>query len=240
MLYVSQNNIFDGINFESTLSRVMLPLDINDADLLTGNVPEQVLRPTQMTYFLLHHQLDSISAKICDALFRFPSGYPVGNLEAEIFAVLGVCERRYQVAPCDDNLPLHHLAAVNILYSYCHHLLLLIHRPGVCRYLQGHITRETHAAWTNCIASAKVILSAYQIFHNTPGSGSYKWSSSGNGSFYAFHALVILSLLTMIPSNQFEIAEVMDLLRRSTLVFVSFSKSGRFCGNAVPVIGQIM
>ncbi|KAL4870024.1 hypothetical protein BDV12DRAFT_68853 [Aspergillus spectabilis] len=240
MLYTIQNTTYGNLNPNLASMAVKLPLDVNDVDLLTGTISEPAPRPTQMTYLLLKYRLYNISSMICETLFSFPPRYTVAQLEAEILTIHEICENRYQLEPGSDPLPVHHLANLNILYSYIHQLFLLLLRPALLRYLQGDITTETCAARAKCIASAKTSLAIHQTLHESSQFATYKWYNSNQGSFHAFHAAVILSAMLMYPETQYEAAEIKDLLWKSLDVFASLSNRSNFCSKAVPVLRQII
>lgn len=240
ILYTSQNITYGNLNPGPSFRGVQLPLDVNDVDLLTGTVSELPPSPTQMTYLLLQHRLHSISSLITEALFIFPPRNTVAQLEIEILSVHEICERRYQLEPDSEPLPVHHLANLNILYSYIHQLILLLCRPALCRYLQGDITAETCVARAKCIASAKTSLAIHQTLHNSPGFASYTWYSSTLGSFHAFHAAVTLCAILIYSDDQYERTEIKELLRKSLDVFTSISTRSNFCSKAVPVLRQLM
>ncbi|KAL3469068.1 hypothetical protein BJX99DRAFT_242120 [Aspergillus californicus] len=240
MLYTIQNTAFGNLNPGLASLGVKLPLDVNDVDLLTGTVLEDTPRPTQMTYLLLQHSLYNISSMICETLFSFPSRYTVAHLEAEILTVHEICEKRYRLEPSLGPLPVHHLANLNILYSYVHQLFLLLLRPALCRYLQGDITAETCAARAKSIASAKTSLAIHQTLYESPQFASYKWYNSGIGSFHAFHAAVILCVMLTYPGDPYEANEMKELLWKSLDVFASLSNRSNFCSKAVPVLRQII
>ncbi|KAL4979980.1 hypothetical protein BDW66DRAFT_84919 [Aspergillus desertorum] len=241
MLYTTHSNAYGSPHPSLASMSTKLPLDVNDVDLLTGAVSEPATpRPTQMTYLLLQYRLHNISSMICDSLFSFPPRYTVAQLEVEILSVHEMCEKRYQLEPGLEPLPVHHLANLNILYSYIHQLLLLLFRPALCRYLQGEITTETCAARAKCLASAKTSLAIYQILHGSPQFASYKWYNSYQGSFHAFHAAVILSVLLMYAENQHEAADIKDLLWKSLDTFASLSNRSNFCSKVVPLLRLIV
>ncbi|CEL01477.1 hypothetical protein ASPCAL01059 [Aspergillus calidoustus] len=240
MLYVNQNVTFGNLNPGLSSFGVKLPLDVNDVDLLTGTVSGPVNRPTQMTYLLVQYRLHNISSMICDTLFSFPPRYSVTQIEAEILNVHEMCEKRYQLEPGLEPLPVHHLANLNILYSYIHQLYLLLLRPALCRYLQGDITPETCAARAKCVASAKTSLAIHQTLYESPQFASYKWFNSGLGSFHAFHAAVILCVMLMYPDNHYEAQDIKEILWKSLDVFASLSNRSSFCSKAVPVLRQII
>ncbi|KAL4987214.1 hypothetical protein BDW68DRAFT_188210 [Aspergillus falconensis] len=241
MLYTAHSNAYGTPHPGLVSTTTKLPLDVNDVDLLTGRVSESATpRPTQMTYLLLQYRLHNVLYMICQSLFSFPPRHTTAQLEVEILSVHEMCEKRYQLEPGLEPLPVHHLANLNILYSYIHQLLLLLFRPALCRYLQGEITTETCAARAKCLASAKTSLAIHQTLHESPQFASYKWYNSNQGSFHAFHAAVILCAMLMYPENQYEAADIKDLLWKSLDVFTSLSNRSNFCSKAVPVLRLII
>ncbi|KAF7595056.1 hypothetical protein BBP40_007459 [Aspergillus hancockii] len=168
ILYIDQNNTFGGSDQRIHLQDVKFPLEINDVDLLTGEVSEPIAHPTQMTYLLLEYQLKRISSMICETLFTFTPRFNVPHIEAEILAIHETCDKRYQLDASSETLPAHHLANLNILYGHIHQLFLLVLRPNLCRYLQGEITPEACSARAKCAASAKATLAIYQSLHDLP------------------------------------------------------------------------
>ncbi|GLA50472.1 hypothetical protein AnigIFM63604_006532 [Aspergillus niger] len=240
MLYTIQNTVFGHLGHHIPSQGVKPPLEINDVDLLTGSLSEQSSRPTQMTYLLLEFRLDKVLSMICQTLFSFCPKFSLSQLEAQVLAVHEICDRRYQINPNLEPLPVHHVASLNILYSYIHQLLLLLLRPGLCCYLQGEFTPETYAARTKCVASAKASLSIYHSLHESPQFASYKWYNCGLGSFHAFHAAVVLSVTLMYPESQFEFVEIKDMLWKSLDVFAALSNRSNFCSKAVPVLRRLI
>ncbi|OOF90340.1 hypothetical protein ASPCADRAFT_135246, partial [Aspergillus carbonarius ITEM 5010] len=240
MLYIAQNTVFGHFDHQVASQDVKLPLEINDVDLLTGSLSEQSTSPTQMTYLLLEFRLDKIFSMICRTLFSFYPKFSLSQLEAQILSVHDMCDKRYQINRNVEPLAVHHVANLNILYSYIHQLLLLLLRPSLCCYLQGDFTPETYASRTKCVASAKASLSIYQALHESPQFASYKWYNSGLGTFHAFHAAVILSVTLMYPESHFEFVEIKETLWKSLEVFAASSNRSNFCSKAVPILRQII
>ncbi|KAF9885289.1 hypothetical protein FE257_013090 [Aspergillus nanangensis] len=241
MLYTMQNNSFGSMDLRILSQDVKLPLDINDVDLLTGS-SEPSSRPTQMTYLLLQDRLNKISSMIREALFSFPVRITLPQIENEILTVREICDKRYHLDTGNSPKPLaiHHQANLNILYSYIHQLFLLLLRPSLCRYLQGEITPETCAARAKCVTSAKASLAIYRTFYDSSQFSPYKWYNSATGSFHAFHAAIVLSIVLLYPDSQFEFNEIKDLLWGTLDVFAALSNRSNFCSKAVPVLRNII
>jgi len=242
MLYTIQNASFGSLDQHLLAQDVKLPADVNDVDLLTGMPSESAPRPTQMTYLLLKFRLYKVSAMICESIFSFPyrSRTSTPQLESEIVAIQEMCDERYQLDTTHEPLPTHHMANMNVLYSYIHQLFLLLLRPTLCRYFQGEITPETSASRAKCVASSKASLTIYTSLSELPQFAPYKWYNSGLGSFHAFHAAVVLSVILMNPESQAEFVEIKDILGKSLDVFAALSNRSAFCSKAVPILRQIM
>jgi hypothetical protein len=246
VLYTIQNTAFGSLDQQALPQDVKMPADIDDVDLLTSPsskrpAPSTFPRPTQMTYLLLNFRLYRTSSKICETIFSYPSTsrFTTSHLEAEIISVREMVEARY-AADRNNPLLIHHQANHHILYSQIHQLLLLLLRPGLCRYLQGEITPETCATRAKCIASAKASLSIFETLLETQSFKPYKWYTSGLGSFHAFHAAVTLAVILLIPESQSEYEEIKDILDRALDMFASLSVRSVFCSKAVPIIRQMM
>ncbi|PWY70428.1 C6 zinc finger domain protein [Aspergillus heteromorphus CBS 117.55] len=238
MLFTVQNTVYGHFHQSSSLG-MNPPLEVNDVDLLTGSLSAKPTRPTHMTYLLLESRLNRIFSMICRTLFGFPK-YSLSQLESQTLAVHEMCDQRYQLNTNLEPLPTHHVANLNILYSSIHQLLLLLLRPSFCCYLQGVFTPETCASRTKCIASAKASLLIYQTLDGSSQFASYKWYNSGQGSFHAFHAAVVLSVTLMYPESQYEFVETKEMLWKSLDVFAALSNRSNFCSKAVPVLRQII
>lgn len=242
MLYTIQNASFGSLDQRLLAQDVKLPADVNDVDLLTGTATALTTRPTQMTYLLLKFRLYKISAMICEAIFSFPykPRASVSQLEADIVGVQEMCDKRYQLDTSQEPLPTHHLANMNIVYSYIHQLFLLLLRPTLCRYLQGEVNSETSASRAKCIASSKASLAIYQTLFEAPHFAPYKWYNSGLGSFHAFHAAVVLSIVLLNSESQAEFIEIKDILWKSLDIFAALSNRSAFCSKAIPILRQIL
>lgn len=251
MLFTIQNTSFGSLDQRMLSQEVKMPADVDDVDLLTSPTAPMTSdpsssssptnRPTQMTFLILTVRLHKISNKVCEAIFSYPqSRFQTSKLEAEILAIREICETRYQVDPDQDDLPIHHQANRYILQSHINQLLLLLLRPSLCRFLQGEITAETCASRAKCMESAKASLSIFQTLHESPELTSYKWYTSGLGSFHAFHAAVVLGVGLSHSENRAGFDEIKEILDKALELFASLSVRSPFSSKAVPVVRQIM
>ncbi|KAJ5920975.1 hypothetical protein N7466_009301 [Penicillium verhagenii] len=248
MLYTIHNTSFGSLDQQLINQDVRMPADVDDIDLLTTpNITSDPSsspssnRPTQMTYLLLSHRLYKISTKICETIFTYPqvSRFTIAQLEAELMSVRDLCDSRYSLDN-GEQLPVHHQANLNILYSQIHQLLLLLLRPNLCRFIQGEITPETCESRAKCMASAKASLAIFQTLLESSQFAPYKWYTSGLGSFNAFHAAVVLAVGLLNPENEAEFDEIKETLSKALDMFASLSVRSIFCSKAVPVVRQII
>lgn len=246
ILYTIQKTAFGSLVQDNLKQDVKMPADIDDVDLITSSnltrpAPSTSPGLTHMTHLCFSFRLYKISSQICETIFSYPSTprFTTSQLEAEITSVSEMVAARYTVDTMTP-LPIHHQANHHILHSQIQQLLLLLLRPGLCRYIQGEITPETCAIRTKCIASAKTLLSSFNTLFETPSFRSYKWYIGGLGSFYAFHAAVTLAVVLVIPEGQSEYDEIKDLLDRALDIFASLSVRSAFCGKGIPIVRRIM
>lgn len=246
ILYTIQKTAFGSLDQHNLTQDVKMPADIDDIDIITSSnltraAPSTSPGLTQMTHLRFTFRLYKISSHICETIFSYPSAsrFTTSQLEAEITSIREMVAARYTVDTMTP-LPIHHQANHHILHSQIQQLLLLLLRPGLCRYMQGEITPETCAIRTKCIASAKTLLSIFNTLFETPSFRPYKWYIGGLGSYYAFHAAVTLAVLLLIPEGQSEYEEIKDLLDQALDIFASLSVRSAFCSTAVPIIRQIM
>lgn len=250
MLYTIQNTSFGSLDQQMLSQDVQMPADVDDVDLLTGpsalmtsgtSSSPSTSHPTQMTFLLLTFRLYKISNKICETVFSYPqSRYTMSQLEAEILVIRELCDTRYQVDTTREPLSIHHQANRNILYSHINQLLLLLFRPSLSRFLQGERTPETCTSRVKCTICAKTSLAIFQTLLEAPQFASYKWYTSGLGSFHAFHAAVVLAVGLSHSDTQADFDETKDILNKALDMFASLSIRSPFSSKAVPVLRQIM
>lgn len=249
MIYTIQNTSFGSLDARFLSHDVKLPADVNDLDLLVGsNCSDRDPRsgPTQMTYLLMKFRLYEISAKICQGIFfndgsaRSQPSSSVTELQQEIIAIQEACKERYLSDTSREPLPSHHMANLNILYSYINQLFLLLYRPLFRKYFQGEVTPATRNARDRCLASAREMLAIYKNMVETPQFAEYKWYSGGLGSFHAFHAAVILVAVLMNPDSHAEFDDLRRLLSESIDLFASLAHRSTICSRVVPILRNFM
>lgn len=247
MIYTIQNTSFGSLDARFLSHDVKLPADVNDLDLLVGsNNYDRDARsgPTQMTYLLMKFRLYEISARICQGIFTVPAqSQPqpsVTDLQQEIVAIQEACKERYLSDASREPLPSHHMANLNILYSYINQLFLLLYRPLFWKYLQGEVTPATRNARDRCLQSAREMLAIYRNMVETPRFAEYKWYTGGLGSFHAFHGAVILGAVLMNPDNQAEFDDIKRLLSESIDLFASLAHRSTICSRVVPILRNFM
>ena len=245
LLHTIQKTLFGSLDQQNLTQDVKIPADIDDVDLLISSnfkrpAPSTSPSLTQMTYFRFTFQLYKISSHICEAIFTYPSTsrFTASQIEAEITSVREMVAARY--APDTKTpVPIHHQANYHILQCQIQQLLLLLLRPRLCRYVQGEITPETCAIRAKCIASAKILLSIFEILFKSPSFKPYKRYTSGLGSLYAFQAAVTLAVILLIHEGQSEYEEINDLLDRALDIFALLSVRSILCSKAVPIYDEL-
>lgn len=242
MIYTIHNTAFGSLDQRILIQDVKLPSDVNDASLVRGTLPENQVGPTQMTYLLIKFRLYEISSKICQGIFSLPnrSQFTIAELEKEILTVQEMCNIRYLRDTTREPLPSHHMANLNIIYSYIHQLCLILHRPNFCRYLQGESSSETRNSRQRCVESARSMLSIHETLCKSPQFAPYIWYNSGLGSFHAFHAAIVLAVVLMKPENQDEFDDIKALLLNSLDTFASLSHRSNICSKAVRILKHLM
>jgi hypothetical protein len=243
MLYTIQNTSFGSLDARFLSHDVKLPADVDDLDLLTGMCDRGPRgRPTQMTYLLMKFRLYEISAKICQGIFNV-SGRPppsVTELEQEIMVIQEACRERYLLDASREPLPSHHMANLNIIYSYINQLSLLLYRPLFRKYFEGDARPATRNARDRCVEAARGILSIYKNMLETQQFSEYKWYTGGLGSFHAFHAAVTLVVVLMHADNHAEFEDIKRLLNESVDLFLSLVHRSTICNKVVPILRNFM
>ncbi|KAL2005352.1 hypothetical protein VTN00DRAFT_2563 [Thermoascus crustaceus] len=242
MMYTVQNTAFGSLDQRLLTQDVRLPADVDDASLIHGTHPDRRMGPTQMTYLLIKFRLYEISSKICQGIFSLPnkSLFTIPQLEKEIFTVQEICNTSYLRDTTREPLPDHHMANLNIIYSYIHQLCLLMHRPGFCRYLQGDNSDETRNSRKRCVDSARSVLSIYETLCKSPQFAPYIWYNSGLGSFHAFHGAIVLAVVLMKPDSQAEFNDIKAILQNSLDTFASLSHRSNICSKAVKILRHLI
>ncbi|KAN0082228.1 hypothetical protein V8E54_003526 [Elaphomyces granulatus] len=241
-VYMIQHTAFGSLDARFLVHDVRLPTDIDDLDLVVGPVREPHVGPTQMTYLLMKFRLYEIAAKICQGIFN-PSSrsqLPAMKFHKDITMIQDACNARYLSDTSREPLPAHHMANLNIIYSYINQLCLLLHRPTFHQYFQGEVNGETRNARDRCVEAAKGILAIHRTLVEAPQFGPYKWYTCGLGSFHAFHAAVVLTVTLMHPDNQAEFDETKSLLSDAMGLFTVLSHRSDICNRAVPILQNLI
>ncbi|KAJ5891356.1 uncharacterized protein N7473_007584 [Penicillium subrubescens] len=241
-----QNNLFGILTPQNCTKDMILPADMDDADLFTTtSIPlssDGFFSPcnaplTQMTYLFLACHLNRMSDRICEFVFSsMRSRYCLATLEAELEAVRDHCDARYT----QEYLPVHHHANKKTLQAQIQQQLLLLHRPTLIRFLCGEKNPETYAAREKCIASANTALSIFFDLVGDPQFIPHMWWTSGLGSFYAFHALIVLSVLLHHSDSASEFDRTKEVVIKGRGIFATLSVRSIFCSKAVPILTRIM
>lgn len=245
MLFTIQNTSMGYLDQRVISHNVKLPMDANDADLSRESPQSSDMQsPTQMSYILHKFRLYDICARICSGVFgaAMLSYDSILALEQKIHREQATWESRYALDSQSCELPAYHRVHLNILYSYSHQLLLLLHRPCIIRTVENLEVgpREIENSKKRCIESAENILRIHESLFKSTEFASFRWYNEGLGSFHAFHACVVLfALLTEIgdPIQYFELKQV---LKRSLSIFTVMAERSHVCVKAASVLRYLL
>ncbi|KAJ5389786.1 uncharacterized protein N7496_000854 [Penicillium cataractarum] len=250
ILYTLQNTLFGNLNQQITTQEVKLPAEVDDVDILTGInthlLSDKCSSPytahlTQMTYMCLACHLHRTANLVSEYISSYTSPRSLtSTLEAEINALRERCDARYTQDRSQEPSPTYHFANKNILHAQIQQQLLLLHRPALIRFLRGEINPETRAAREKCIASANEALSLFGDLLEDPQCIPYRWYMSGLGSFYAFHAVVVLAVLLYHSESTAELESTKEAISKGLNKFTSLSGRSIFCSKAIPTMRQFI
>ena len=241
MLYSNQNVATGHIGLSHALlpSNCRLPIDVNDEFLVPGHfVLVQATNPsgaTQMTYLLLKFRLYDLCSEICYRVLgqKNVDADAIRQIDALLQEEQKTWETRYGDAARVESLPPHHLAHINILYSYANHLMLLLHHANAVDPVADQ--ELSHWSRSRCLESAKSLLEIHAFLQECPDFEPFRWYNRGLGSFHAFHAAVVLVAL-----NRSDIEPVRQPLQRCLEIFRAMSDISPLCANATPILQQLM
>ncbi|KKK21079.1 hypothetical protein ARAM_004319 [Aspergillus rambellii] len=196
MLLCNQNMSMTGFDMHQRMlsSRVLLPAKVWDESILPGKPPpvaepEEVMTP--ISYFISKSRLFEISSEICNPVTGAWPDNPalLRRLDAVIQAELAPWEQSY-LSKIHTEYSLVH---TNLLLSFAHHLVLLLH----CTTLNEPSFGPSEHSWSKqrCMASAQRVLELHADFYHSPQFAPFHWYIRGRGAFHAFHAAFVLVLI---------------------------------------------
>lgn len=247
-LYTTQETVFGSPNSGHTAQDATnWPADIDDVNLPAATtIPASLdlsftARPTQMTYLFLNCRLNFVSNRICELISPNAGSHDcLATLEAELHAIREQCDTRYSQAWFQESMPIHHHANKKFLHARIQQQHLLLHQPALIRFLRGEVSPVTREARTKCIDSAHKALSVFRDLFKDPKYILYKWYTSGLGSLLAFHAVVVLSVLSYHSESTTEFDRTKEDLTDAIDMFASLSKRSIFCRKAIPIVRRMM
>jgi hypothetical protein len=251
MLYTIQNISMGNFEQRHIKADVQLPANINDEDLTDLEASDNshsiasisVDAPTEMSYVLFKFRLYHLCSKVCNQIFgpTQPTYSAVIQCDAEIAAEQDSWTDRYLTESQNVNMLTYHHVHLNILYGYSHQMSLLLHRPVLLnRSSAGYTDDEVKRSRAQCIKSARGLLGLQQMFHESAHFRPYRWYSLGLGSFYAFHAAIILVTLLPEVKDQVEYVENRRLLEVSLSIFEQMRNRSRMCAKAAPILRHLL
>jgi hypothetical protein len=241
MLYTNQNTALGHIGLPHTALSASSrpPADIDDEDIGQDNrTPSNTQgRATQMTYLLLKFRLYDLCAEICANVLckQTPDLNLVQRIDETLRQERSSWESRLNEAIEIAPVPIHHIAHLNILYSYSNHLTLLLHqRQALDSQFPPAVRRW---ASDRCLETAKHLLEVHATLNEAPELTPFRWYGRGLGSFHAFHAAALLAhLLQTKSANDHNNNIYTDILQRCLCRFKSLAEYSSVCEKAAPVL----
>lgn len=244
MLYTNQNTALGHIGLPHTALSASSrpPADLDDADLGQDNFERSNThgRATQMTYILLKFRLYDICAEICANVLckQTPNLDLVQRIDDTLRQERSSWESRLTEAIEIAPVPVHHIAHLNILYSYSNHLTLLLHQRQALDPQFALPVRRW--ASNRCLETAKHLLEVHATLNEAPELTPFRWYGRGLGSFHAFHAAALLAHLLQTKSVNDDGKVYMDVLQRCLSRFKSLAEYSSVCEKAAPVLQLIL
>lgn len=244
MLYTNQNTALGHIGLPHTALSASSrpPADVDDENIgqdTTAPSSNTQGRATQMTYLLLKFRLYDLCAEICANVLckQTPDLNLVQRIDETLRQERSSWESRLTEAIAIAPLPVHHLAHLNILYSYSNHLILLLHQRLA---LDSQFSLPVRR-WAShrCLETAKHLLEVHATLNEAPELTPFRWYGRGLGSFHAFHAVALLAHLLQSKLTNDDPDISIDLLQRCLNRFKSLAEYSSVCEKAAPVI-QLM
>ena len=244
MLYTWQNVTMGNLGASHTefKANTKLPADLDDEDIVNGR-PLPVAsfgRPTQMSYMIPKFRLFDLGAEMSDKALRVrePASSVLQYFDQKILAEQKSWDAQYRMDTVSSRLPAHLKTQFHLLWITSLQLRLLLHRsrliPSNLEWTQIQWSREC------CLQSAERLLDIHAKLHESPEFAPYGWFTRGLGSFYAFHAVVVLATLVKLGLDQYQVLMIKDRLDHCLERFQSLSKASRICAKAAPVIRSIV
>ena len=136
-----------------------------------------------MTYLLLKFRLYDICAEICANVLckQVPNLDLIQRIDDTLRQERSSWESRLTEAIEIEPVPLHHIAHLNILYSYSDHLALLLHQRQALDPQFALPVRR----WAShrCLETAKHLLEVHATLNEAPELTPFRWYGRGLGSF---------------------------------------------------------
>lgn len=237
MLYTIQNTTLGIADPSWRVScDVRLPADVNDKDITSSGIQENLAGPTQMSYLLFKFKLYDLTAKICQETFNIsePSRSTIQELDRQICLAQESWDNRYHSDCTFESLPVHHAVHLHILHAYSYQLFLLLHRPFFAQSILG--LDVPNDSQIRCIASAEALLDIHRILSETASFKPYIWYTNGLGGFHAFHAAVVLAVALLMPIYKPQYAKFKVILEAALTRFETSARRSKICEKAARVL----
>lgn len=244
MLQTIQSTCLGGIAPQQIACQVRLPADVNDEDVAATTYDTQIQllghagAPTQMTYILYKFRLYKLATEICQ--LNYTSDRPDHMTVMDLHRRIAAEQEEHSARFFDvQSLPLHHIVHHHILISYTNQLYLMLHRPILAEGNHSDMAEDVEGSFRQCETSAMAILDIHELVHNTPEFKAYQWYHRGIGSFHAFFASMVLSVLVRESRNVSQISVIQTALGKCVHRFLELSDRSSICKRAIPILGHL-
>ncbi|KID72157.1 C6 zinc finger domain-containing protein, partial [Metarhizium brunneum ARSEF 3297] len=237
MLLCNQNMSMAGFDILHTAKSfsIQLPAEALDQDLPDGaHPPPGQAGLTPVGYFIRKYRLFQLSSEICSLSPAKQQADP--TLLRRLDAALRLEQDR--LTQIRDNASGASDVFRNLLLSFSHHLIVLLH----CRVFRRPAPSADDDAWSKecCWDSARQVLALHADFARLPAFKPHRWYIRGRGAFHAFHAAVVLVLLVSADKRGSPSAEVMQALGNCLQCLESFGTQSQICARSASILGHLL
>lgn len=239
-LLCNQNMAVTGLDiYQSVLSsRVLSPAEVWDEDIVQGQpgptATSAGIKP--VSYLIRKSHLYQISSKICNAVLvaQPDDTTALHSLDAAIRAELDPLEQSYASMLGANSSVIH----INLLLSFAHHLVLLLHSNILNEASFGHSQHSQSKQRRK--ESAQRVLELHADFHHMPQFTPFHWYIRGRGAFHAFHAAFVLVLILSLEPQEPRPSYVVRLLHECHSRLEASKAQSQLCTRTATILGQML
>ncbi|KAI0145323.1 hypothetical protein GGR57DRAFT_304682 [Xylariaceae sp. FL1272] len=221
--------------------RMVLPADVNDADIDESRVSERSSQRTQMSVMMEKIRLFQLSTKICRYL-RGNEKYDKAIRDRFDLGIAGE-QHKWDVAYLIDQRPsfldVTSYTFWAFLQMHAHHLRLLIHQP-FCRN-RPQSTGFCQQSRSKCIESGAILVDLHRQLCERPRLRPFRWTLDGLMSFYALHgAVAMASCLLEDDPNTVELRrQYRDAFTSVVYRIEVLQTQSTICQKAYPILNHL-